>query len=160
MLTRLEANGFKNLLDFRVDFGPFNCIAGPNGVGKSNVFDAIHFLSLLTDHTLTGAALEARGSDPEAGDPLDIFWTDGDSRADEIQLAAEMLIEPEVSDDFGRAAHASSTFLRYELAIGHRQRGIELLSERLGYVTERSAARRLAFPHSAADFRQMAVVNR
>ena len=31
MLTRLEADGFKNLLDFGVDFGPFNCIAGPNG---------------------------------------------------------------------------------------------------------------------------------
>lgn len=40
MLTRLEVDGFKNLLDFPVDFGPFNCIAGPNGVGKSNLFDA------------------------------------------------------------------------------------------------------------------------
>ena len=47
MLTRLEADGFKNLIDFAVDFGPYTCIAGPNGVGKSNVFDAIHFLSLL-----------------------------------------------------------------------------------------------------------------
>ena len=92
MLTRLEANGFKNLLDFRVDFGPFNCIAGPNGVGKSNVFDAIRFLSLLTDHTLTGAALAVRGSDPETSDPRDLFWTDGSGRAGELPLAAEILI--------------------------------------------------------------------
>ena len=46
MLTRLEADGFKNLLGFQVDLGPFNCIASQNGVGKSNIFDAIRFLSL------------------------------------------------------------------------------------------------------------------
>ena len=36
MLTRLEVNGFKNLVDFALDFGPFTCIFGPNGAGKSN----------------------------------------------------------------------------------------------------------------------------
>ena len=41
MLTRFEVSGFKNLRDVVVDFGPFTCIAGPNGVGKSNLFDAI-----------------------------------------------------------------------------------------------------------------------
>ena len=41
MLTRLKSNGFKNLVDFSLDFGPYTCIAGPNGVGKSNIFDAI-----------------------------------------------------------------------------------------------------------------------
>ena len=50
MLTRLEVHGFKNLLDFELDLGPFNCIAGPNGVGKSNVFDAIvHGVYVLLD---------------------------------------------------------------------------------------------------------------
>ena len=28
MLTRLKANGFKNLVDFKLDFGPYTCIAG------------------------------------------------------------------------------------------------------------------------------------
>ena len=50
MLTRLEVNGFKNLVDFSVDFGPFTCITGPGGVGKSNLFDVIRFLSLLTEY--------------------------------------------------------------------------------------------------------------
>ena len=160
MLTRLEADGFKNLLDFQVDFGPFNCVAGPNGVGKSNVFDAIRFLSLLTDHSLTEAALAVRDEDPGLGDADDLFWTDGARRANELRLAAEMLIEPQVTDDFGRAARASSTFLRYELVLGRRRHGLELRSEKLGYVTEGEAARRLRFPHSAADFRHAAVVNR
>lgn len=40
MLTRLEVDGFKNLVGVEVDFGPLTCIAGPNSVGKSNLFDA------------------------------------------------------------------------------------------------------------------------
>ena len=43
MLTRLKVNGFKNLVDVDVYFGPFTCVAGANAVGKSNLFDAIHF---------------------------------------------------------------------------------------------------------------------
>lgn len=41
MLTRLKVSGFKNLVDVDVRFGPFTCVAGANGVGKSNLFDAI-----------------------------------------------------------------------------------------------------------------------
>ena len=40
MLTRIEIDGFKNLLGFSAEFGPFTFIAGPNAVGKSNLFDA------------------------------------------------------------------------------------------------------------------------
>lgn len=41
LLTRLSVNGFKNLIDVDLYFGHFTCIAGANGVGKSNLFDAI-----------------------------------------------------------------------------------------------------------------------
>ena len=60
MLTRLKVNGFKNLVDVDVRFGPFTCIAGVNGVGKSNLFDAIRFLSMLANETLIEAALSVR----------------------------------------------------------------------------------------------------
>ena len=30
MLSRLKVNGFKNLVDVDVRFGPFTCIAGAN----------------------------------------------------------------------------------------------------------------------------------
>lgn len=167
MLTRLEVHGFKNLLGFAVDFGPYNCIAGPNGVGKSNVFDAIRFLSLLADRSIVEAALSVRGADPETADLRELFWTNGERRVDSFSLAAEMIVEPDVVDDFGRTDVASSTFLRYEVAIGYEppsDRGtlgrLVLLSEDLGYITEREAASRLHFPHNAREFRRQLVDNR
>jgi AAA15 family ATPase/GTPase len=62
MLTRLKIDGFKNLLGVDVRFGPFTCIAGPNGVGKSNLFDAIQFLAALADH-----AARSRDAHPAGG---------------------------------------------------------------------------------------------
>ena len=167
MLIRLEADGFKNLLGFQVDLGPFNCIAGQNGVGKSNIFDAIRFLSLLADRTIMEAALAVRGTDPDTGDLLDLFWTDGEKHVDRFRLAAEMLVEPDVVDDFDRPARATSTYLRYEVEIGYEQAAHEgslgrllLHSERLDYITQGGAAGRLRFPHSAKDFRRSVVFNR
>jgi AAA15 family ATPase/GTPase len=60
MLTRLKVSGFKNLIDVDVRFGPFTCIAGANGVGKSNLFDAIRFLSALSSLPLLEAARSVR----------------------------------------------------------------------------------------------------
>lgn len=167
MLTRLEANNFKNLIDFSVDFGALTCLAGPNAVGKSNVFDAIHFLSLLADHTLMDAALAIRGADTDTTDLGDLFWTDGRTRANSFSLAAEMIVDESVTDEFGRPARATSTFLRYEIEIGYEPPGpngalgrLVLRAERLKYLTEGDASKRLVFPHSAGEFRQHAVVNK
>jgi predicted ATPase len=167
LLTRLEVSGFKNLVDFSVDFGPFTCIAGPNGVGKSNVFDAIRFLSLLSDNTIMEAALLVRGSDIDTGDITDLFLVTGSERASSFQIAAEMIIEPKVYDDFGRPAEATSTYLRYEIEIGYEPpvyRGmlgrLVLLAESLTYITEGAAATRLKFPANAAHFRRRVVVNK
>ncbi len=167
MLTRLEAHGFKNLLNFRADFGPFTCLAGPNGVGKSNIFDAIRFLSLLADHPIMEAALMVRGSDPETSDLRELFWTDGRDRLDEFRIGAEMIVEPDVADDFGREGSASSTYLRYEVAIGYEPpagRGhlgrLSLRSEKLSYITQGEAVQRIRFPHSARKFRNHVVQNR
>ena len=166
LLTRLEVDGFKNLLDFSAHFGPFTCIAGPNGVGKSNVFDAIRFLSLLTDHTLLEAAMLVRGNDSETSDIRGLFWSQGGGRASSFRIAAEMIVEPEVEDDFGRPTTATSTYLRYEVEIGYEEpmhRGalgrLVLRSEALDYITEGDAVNRLRFPHSAGQFRRDVVKN-
>jgi predicted ATPase len=165
MLTKLEAHGFKNLLDFSVSLGPFNCIAGLNGVGKSNIFDAIKFLSLLSDKSIVEAALAVR--DSESADPLDVFWTNGDYRADYLKLAVEMIVPLDIVDDFGRKARATSTFLRYEVELARDPKeensgslGLYLARETLSHINKGEAVNLLNFPLSAAQFRDQVVVNK
>ncbi len=168
MLTRLEVNGFKNLVDFSLDFGPYTCIAGPNGVGKSNIFDAIRFLSLLTESTINEAALQIRNAGEDTGDIADLFFADGDERADRIELAAEMIVSGDVKDDFGRKAEASSSFLRYEVAFRYQLPspstgplgGLVLEREELRPIAAGRAVHHLKFPHSKAKFRDSVVYNR
>lgn len=167
MLTRLEVDGFKNLLGFAVDFGPFNCIAGPNGVGKSNVFDAIRFLSLLTEHKIIEAAQMVRGNGNEGSDLRDLFWSNGVERSDRFRIAAEMIVEASVQDELGRTAKASSTFLRYEIEVGYQAIGqpsgffqLPLLSETLTSIAVDEVAARLKFPHSAPQFRAGTIIDK
>lgn len=167
MLTRLEVNGFKNLVDFSLDFGPYTCIAGPNGVGKSNIFDAIRFLSLLTEHTINEAALRIRNAGEETGDIADLFFFGGGERANRMEFAVEMIVGKDVRDDFGREAQASSSFLRYEVAFryeppsptGGLLGGLALEREALRPIITGHAARHLKFPHSKSKFRDSVVYN-
>ena len=176
MLTRLEASGFKNLVDFHLEFSPYTCIAGPNGVGKSNVLDAIRFLSLLTEHTINDAArrIRAAPSNDNAGDLTGIFFGQdpaagaGPGPVRRFKLAAEMIVAPEVSDDFGRLAPATSSFLRYEVGFRYEEPslaagpfgGLVLEQEALRPLTVGQAHRHLRFPHSKAHFRNRVVYNR
>lgn len=161
MLTRLEVDGFKNLLGLSVEFGPFTCIAGPNAVGKSNVFDAIEFLSVLADHALLEGANSIRAANKRGADPRELFWTDGKERAKVMRFAAEMLVPNHVEDDFGRVAEPSTTYMRYELSLGYEDpsgmdtRGrLVLMHEQLSHITRDEARERLCFPHSAGKFRK------
>ena len=169
MLTRLEANGFKNLVDFALDFGPYTCIAGPNGVGKSNIFDAIRLLSLLTEHTMNDAASRVRSTptNENPGDLADIFFATKDRRQDRFRLAVEMIVPRDVSDDFGRPAESSSTFLRYEVGFRYQEPsaaigpsgGLVLEREELRHITVGRAHNHLRFPHQKANFRDRIVFN-
>lgn len=140
MLTRLQVDGFKNLRAIDLRFGPFTCIAGPNGAGKSNIFDAIRFLSLLATETLMDAASHVRSSDRRPFDPAELFTNTPAEPVNEISLSAEMVIPRSGIDDLGQEAHASHTFLRYELVIGldHDKNGTTVLK------VQREALRRLA----------------
>lgn len=168
MLTRLEVNGFKNLFDVTVEFGPYTCIAGPNALGKSNLFDAIEFLSLVADRPFMEAAQEVRSAGTRMGDPRTLFWVGGTGSPPLMQLAAEMLVDQTVYDDFGQEAEATSTFLRYELTLqyvaptggGPVQVGaIRLVHEDLTYITQSKAAARIRWKHNASKFRQKVVKN-
>lgn len=168
MLTRLEVDGFKNLFDVAVDFGPYTCIAGPNAVGKSNLFDVIEFLSLIADHPFMAAAQKIRSAGDRVGDPRTLFLVDGAATPPPMKLAAEMIVPKSVHDDFGEEAKATSTFLRYELTLEYvpptvsgpvQIGGIRLVHEDLKYITQSKASTRLRWPMSAARFRQTVVRN-
>lgn len=164
MLTRLQVSGFKNLVDVDVYFGPFTCIAGANGVGKSNLFDAIRFLSALADRPLVEAALSVRDEGGRAADVRSLFHQIGDQPAHEMTLEAEMITPETALDDFGQEARASITFLRYKVTLALRQEdqgrspgSLELLHEELTHITIRDANKHLLFPHSASQWRKSAV---
>jgi predicted ATPase len=165
MLTRLIASGFKNL-DIDVQLGPFTCIAGPNGVGKSNMFDVIAFMSSLAGHTLIEAALGVRGGAGRMGDVRGIFRRLGEAFADEIHLGAEMIIPPKGEDQLGQVAEASITYLRYDLNLRYRMDlparangGIEITRESLTHLNLTDARRLLGF-HNSQDFRNSCIKGR
>ncbi len=164
VLTRLKVSGFKNLVDVDVHFGPFTCIAGPNGVGKSNLFDAIRFLSALADRTFLDAAKSVRDESGRTGDIRALFHRVGDRTSDRMRFEAEMIIQPEGTDDLGQRAGASATFLSYAVELGYRSdesgvpaESLELLDEVLGYVPRVQWDDRLPFPHETG-WRDTAVI--
>lgn len=163
MLTRLKVSGFKNLVDVDVRFGPFTCIAGANGVGKSNLFDAIRFLSALADRPFVDAALSVRSEDGRSSDVRHIFHRVADKYDDEMSFEAEMIVPAEGRDDLGQLAKATVTFLRYSLKLAYRKDEfdgdvgqafyqalgqIELISESLSPISPGEAFDNLLFDHS------------
>jgi predicted ATPase len=150
MLTRLQVKGFKNLLDVDVRFGPFTCVAGRNAAGKSNLFDAIRFLHLLTQHPIMEAVKLVRETKGRAPDPRSLFTSFGDFVAPEIRFVADLLVNQEVQDDFGVSAMAAITSLRYTLALrmsnGDGMERLELAEESLSPVKQGEARRNLGFP--------------
>lgn len=157
MLTRLKVTGFKNLADCEVRFGPFTCIAGPNGVGKSNLFDAILFLSRLADSTLLEAITSVRG-ETRSADALRVFsqWRDG--RAHEMSFEADLLVAPEADDDLGVRTRATTTALRYAVKLretpvaGSSLPHIALVRESLDYVKRGDAPLMAPFAHKSGPW--------
>ena len=151
MLTRLKVSGFKNLVDVDVRFGPFTCIAGANGVGKSNLFDAIRFLSALAEQTLMEAAKSVRGG--RTADVRGLFHRVGNRYADRMCFEAEMIVPKQGVDDLGQETEASTTFLHYSLELALRSDKsrsslgeLEIRKEELRHITQGNAYKHLSFP--------------
>jgi predicted ATPase len=155
MLTRLRVSGFKNLVDVDVAFGPFTCIAGPNASGKSNLFDAIAFLSFLADRPLIDAASAIRGESGKATEVRNLFHRVGSHFADRMEFEAEMIIPDSGTDDLGQIAKATTTFLRYKLVLAYREANdpdalseLEITEETLDRILIGDAPKHLRFEHS------------
>ena len=161
MITRLKINGFKNLVGVDVRFGPFTCIAGVNGVGKSNLFDAIRFLSALANRPLTEAALSIRAEGGSVSDVRSLFHRVGADYADRMSFQVEMIVPHEAVDDLGQTGKATNTMLRYALEIRYRgdkhnpasPGSLEILKEELSHIKKGDAGKHLLFKHSAKKWR-------
>ena len=152
MITRLKINGFKNLVDVDIRLGAFTCIAGTNAVGKSNLFDAIRFLSDLTYKTLIDAAKSVRSEGQRNSDIRDLFHCIGNHYAERMQFEVEMIIPTTGVDDLGQSAEATITTVKYELILAYRQDDklhtqglLEIIKEELTPITQREAYRNIKF---------------
>ncbi|KYF61550.1 hypothetical protein BE11_12785 [Sorangium cellulosum] len=124
MLTRIEIDGFKTFEGMTLDLAPFAVILGPNASGKSNLFDAIRFLSQLASVDLRTACRGLRG------EPHELFRRGPDGQPGTmIRLAVEVLLEPSVRDPWGQEVELVHSRVRYEVEIERVQdkRGIERL---------------------------------
>ncbi len=128
MLVSLSIRNFKSIREAQVRFGPFTCFIGHNGVGKSNLFDAIRFLSALADREIPKAATAVRPASDGGYSPLDLVFARNPQRS--IELCANMVAPPRIEDDFGETATPSTTLLTYEIRLGYHEDSDRLLVER------------------------------
>jgi predicted ATPase len=149
MITRFKVNGFKNLVNVDLRFGPFTCIAGPNSAGKSNLFDAIRFLSHTTEKTLIDAAKSVRSEGQKNSDIRDIFHKTGNTFSNHISFEAEMIIPDSTVDHLGQKAESAITTVKYTLEIKYNdsEEGelIQIEKEELVPITQSSAKSNLYF---------------
>lgn len=159
MITRLKIDGFKNLVDVDIQFGSFTCIAGTNAVGKSNLFDAIKFLSDLTHKTLVDAAKSVRSEGQKNSDIRDIFHKVGDIYADKMSFEVDMILPKTGIDDFGQLATATTTAVKYKLILGYKkvndiipQGDLEIIEEWLKPIKPSEAINSIKF-YDNSDFK-------
>lgn len=166
MLTRLKVNGFKNLVDVDIRFGPFTCIAGPNAVGKSNLFDAIRFLSSVASEPLVKAAMSVRSENASTADVRDLFLRIGGKTTDRMSFEVEMIVPPKAVDDLGQEAKATANFLRYTLELRYCEnvadlplnRGpLEIVKEELVHIQAKQAVKHLFFDHTSSTWLKSAL---
>lgn len=116
MITRLEIDGFKTFSNFKIDLSSFVVIAGTNGSGKSNLFDAIQLLSRLAETELKSAFQEQRGEARE----LFTLLSDGTYK-EKMSFMVEMLVDKKVKDSWGNEKELKYTRLKYILEIQRKK---------------------------------------
>lgn len=130
MITYIKIKGFKSFDDFEMEFTPFTVIAGANASGKSNLFDVFKLLSNLTKDDFLTAFNNQRGEFIE----LFTKYSTGEY-ATEMSFVVEMLVDKNITDDWGREAILKHTRLRYELVL--KRITNDLKFEEIAIVSER-----------------------
>ena len=115
MITRIEIDGFKTFENFGLDLHPFTAIVGPNASGKSNLFDAINFVSRLAQTDIRDAMRDVRGR------PVELFrQTRPGARRARMAFAVEVLLGSGGVDAFRTTFDLRAQRLRYEVEVAAR----------------------------------------
>jgi predicted ATPase len=64
MIERIQINGFKSIVEMQLELGRVNCFIGANGVGKSNILEAIGVLGAAANGKVDDESLLRRGVRP------------------------------------------------------------------------------------------------
>lgn len=64
MIRQLNIRGFKSITELDIELGVVNCFIGANGVGKSNVLEALGVLGAAANGSVDDEALQRRGVRP------------------------------------------------------------------------------------------------
>lgn len=134
MITRIEIDGFKSFTDFSIDLEQFTMVAGTNGVGKSNLFDALLHVGRLVGR---GAGIDGgtlrQAFESNRGSLEDLFTLyPSNERARTMTFAVELLLPSKIEDQFGSEVPLHHRRLRYEVAVSREDEGaLRLERERL-----------------------------
>lgn len=137
MITRIEIDGFKSFDGFVLDLQPFTAVVGPNASGKSNLFDALKFISALSQDDIRSAMQALRG------EPTELLRKTAAGTSNKMTFAVEVFLQPDSIDAFGQVYHVNAQRLRYEVALGvendrrGRPVGIRLLYENCAPIHKR-----------------------
>jgi predicted ATPase len=133
MITRIEIDGFKSFTDFGLDLEPFTIVAGVNGVGKSNLFDALrHVRRLVGGGSRQGPPTLRSAFESTRGSLHDLFtWHPDGSRSDRMRFALELLLPESVRDPYGVEKSLVHRRVRYEVEVSIDHDAPRLVFERL-----------------------------
>jgi predicted ATPase len=133
MITRVEIDGFKSFTDFGLDLEPFTVIAGVNGVGKSNLFDALrHIQRLVGGGVHRGLPTLRSAFESNRGSLHDLFtWHPDGSRAHRMRFALELVLPESIRDPYAVDKPLVHRRVRYEVVVGVQADTPRLVFERL-----------------------------
>ena len=137
MLTRIEIDGFKTFDGFGLDLNPLTAVVGPNASGKSNLFDALRFISLLAQFDIRTAMQDLRG------EPEELFRKTPAGNSAIMKFAVEVLLGRRGVDAFGMAYEIPAQRLRYELTLALNKssdgnpRGVIVREERCSPISRK-----------------------
>ncbi|MDY4246555.1 MAG: AAA family ATPase, partial [Porphyromonas sp.] len=90
ILSSLSVINFKNVATANCHFAPkLNCFFGGNGMGKTNLLDAIHYLSVVRGHLGTTDRYAIRHGAQEAIIQGEYLWDDGQEDKISLRISTE-----------------------------------------------------------------------